>query len=125
LAPRQQLLAQQDVLFANRRLGEPLARHVREEVFHGIRDVGDIALDHADLTRGFPAAHAILRGLPGHEIKAAPQVLAADRALDPQRALAFLAPRVAAGFPEMFTGVEMATINRERHSPSYPKVGTL
>ena len=84
---------------------------------------GIAVLDDADLAGGLPAADAILRSLPGHEIQTPAQVLAAQRALDPDWTLALLAPRIAAWVSGMPARVEMATANPQGHAHSTAKLG--
>ena len=95
--------------------------HVLEEPVDGVRDLRDLRFDDADLTGRFPAADPILRCLPGHQIEAAPQILAAERSLNPDGAVAFLAPGIASTFTGMPARGQMASVDRERHAPIVPQ----
>jgi hypothetical protein len=109
--------------------GKAARLHVVEESFDCLVDRWHDGLDDADLTRGLPAANQILRGFPGDQIQTAPEVVACERTLDPQRARAFLAAGIAARLAEVFAVFGVATVDRERHARIFPRVwyktGTL
>lgn len=96
-APGQEASIEQVFVLADH-LGREIPRFlIRDELGNGFGSRGDLDLDDTDFARRFPAAHELGSRLSGPKVERLFDVFAAQRSLDPDRALAgAISPRLFA-----------------------------